>query len=169
MIDKLDAAVGPIKARNRGLSAGQVLVGMFAAQLCGEDSLVGLDRHRADRAGQALTPVPRLASTTAVGLAAACPTRRVGGGRDRARRRARHRVRPARRVVAGRGPPTSPTLLNVTAPQAASDNAAWPCRRRPGDVEVLPARRWDRGPRPQRHALLRAARGAAADGRWFVA
>ena len=51
VIDRLDAAVGPIKARDRGFSAGQVLVGMAAAQLCGEDSLVGLDRHRADLAG----------------------------------------------------------------------------------------------------------------------
>jgi hypothetical protein len=69
VIDRLDAAVGPIKARDRGFSAGQVLVGMAAAQLCGEDSLVGLDRHRADLAGQALCPVPGLASTTAAGLA----------------------------------------------------------------------------------------------------
>jgi len=69
IIDKLDDAVGPIKDRDRGFSAGQVLVGMAAAQLCGEDFLVGLDRHRADRAGQALTPVAGLASTTAAGLA----------------------------------------------------------------------------------------------------
>ncbi|ANY07736.1 IS1380 family transposase [Pseudonocardia sp. HH130630-07] len=69
IIDKLDAAVGPIKDRDRGCSAGQMLVGMSAAQLCGEDFLVGLDRHRADTAGQALTPVPGLASTTAAGLA----------------------------------------------------------------------------------------------------
>src|SRR4051812_9436347 len=42
---------------------------MAAAQLCGQDFLVGLDRHRADTAGQELTPVPGLASTTAAGLA----------------------------------------------------------------------------------------------------
>jgi hypothetical protein len=69
MIEQLDAAVGPIKARDRGFTAGQVLVGMAATQLCGEDFLVGLDRHRADSAGQELTPVPGLASTTAAGLA----------------------------------------------------------------------------------------------------
>jgi len=69
VIDKLDAAVGPIKDRDRGFTAGQVLLGMAAAQLCGEDFLIGLDRHRADRAGQALTPVPGLSSTTAAGLA----------------------------------------------------------------------------------------------------
>jgi hypothetical protein len=69
VIDRLDAAVGPIKTRGRGLAAGQTLVGMAAAQLCGEDFLVGLDRHRADIGGQALTPVPGLALTTAAGLA----------------------------------------------------------------------------------------------------
>src|SRR5512132_126566 len=69
VIDRLDAAVGSIKTRDRGFTGGQVLVGMAAAQLCGEDFLVGLDRHRADPAGQALTPVPGLASTTAAGLA----------------------------------------------------------------------------------------------------
>jgi hypothetical protein len=69
VVERLDAAVGPIKTRDRGFTAGQVLVGMAAAQLCGEDFLVGLDRQRADTAGQALTPVPGLASTTAAGLA----------------------------------------------------------------------------------------------------
>jgi DDE family transposase len=42
---------------------------MAAAQLAGEDFLVGLDRHRGDEAGQVITPVPGLASTTAAGLA----------------------------------------------------------------------------------------------------
>ena len=69
MVDRLDAAIGPIKARDRGFSGGEVLVGIAAAQLGGEDFLVGLDRHRADAAGQQLTPVPGLASTTAAGLA----------------------------------------------------------------------------------------------------
>jgi hypothetical protein len=69
VVDRVDAAVGPIKVRDRGFTAGQVLVGMAAAQLCGEEFLVGLDRHRADLAGQALTPVAGLASTTAAGLA----------------------------------------------------------------------------------------------------
>jgi len=64
VVECLDAAVGP-----RGCSAGQLLVGITAAQLAGEDFLVGLDRQRADAAGQALSPVPGLGSTTAVGLA----------------------------------------------------------------------------------------------------
>jgi hypothetical protein len=58
VIGRLDAAIGPIKTRARGASGAQVLVGMAAAQLAGEDFLVGLDRHRGDTAGQALTPVP---------------------------------------------------------------------------------------------------------------
>ncbi|MGH3839079.1 MAG: IS1380 family transposase [Pseudonocardiaceae bacterium] len=69
VIALLDAAIGPIKQRARGHSGGQLLVGMAAAQLAGQDHLVGLDRHRADAAGQALMPVPGLCSTTAAGLA----------------------------------------------------------------------------------------------------
>lgn len=69
VIEALDAAVGPIKQRDRGCGAGELLVGVAAAQLAGEDFLVGLDRQRADVAGQMLVPVPGLASTTAAGLA----------------------------------------------------------------------------------------------------
>jgi hypothetical protein len=79
MIRLLDAAIGPIKARDRGHSGGQLLVGMAAAQLAGEDFLVGLDRQRADVAGQVLAPVPGLSSTTAAGLA-----RRLSEGQWRA-------------------------------------------------------------------------------------
>ena len=43
--------------RDRGGAAGR------------EDFLTGLDRQRADAAGQLITPVPGLASTTAAGLA----------------------------------------------------------------------------------------------------
>jgi hypothetical protein len=69
MIKLLDAVIGPIKTRDRGFTGGQVLVGIAAAQLAGEDFLVGLDRQRADSAGQQLVPVPGLSSTTAAGLA----------------------------------------------------------------------------------------------------
>ena len=65
----LDAAVGPVKQRDRGYGAGELLAGIAAAQLAGEDFLTGLDRQRADAAGQLITPVPGLASTTAAGLA----------------------------------------------------------------------------------------------------
>jgi hypothetical protein len=69
VIGELDAAVGPVKQRDRGYGAGELLAGIAAAQLAGEDFLVGLDRQRADAAGQQITPVPGLSSTTAAGLA----------------------------------------------------------------------------------------------------
>jgi hypothetical protein len=69
LIEALDAGIGPVKQRRRGFSGGQVLTGMAAAQLAGEDFLVGLDRLRADEAGQHLVPVPGLATSTATGLA----------------------------------------------------------------------------------------------------
>jgi hypothetical protein len=69
VIGALDAAVGPIKQRDRGFGAGELLTGIAAAQLAGEDFLTGLDRQRADAAGQQITPVQGLASTTAAGLA----------------------------------------------------------------------------------------------------
>ena len=69
LIEALDAGIGPLKQRRRGFSGGQVLTGMAAAQLAGEDFLAGLDRLRADAAGQQLAPVPGLATSTATGLA----------------------------------------------------------------------------------------------------
>ena len=79
MIRLLDAVIGPIKERDRGFTGGQLLVGMACAQLAGEEFLVGLDRYRADVAGQVLAAVPGLSSTTAAGLA-----RRFGDGQWRA-------------------------------------------------------------------------------------
>jgi hypothetical protein len=55
VIGALDAAVGPVKQRERGFGAGELLAGLAAAQLAGEDFLTGLDRQRADAAGQLLT------------------------------------------------------------------------------------------------------------------
>jgi hypothetical protein len=69
VIGALDAAVGAIKQRDRGFGAGELLTGIAATQLAGEDFLTGLGRQRADVAGQQITPVPGLASTTAAGLA----------------------------------------------------------------------------------------------------
>ena len=69
LIAALDAGMGPVKQRRRGFTGGQVLAGMAAAQLAGEGFLVGLDRVRADAAGQLLVPVPGLATSTAAGIA----------------------------------------------------------------------------------------------------
>lgn len=65
----LDAGIGPIKQRNRGLGPGQVLMTMASAQLAGADFMVGLDRRRQDVAGQLLEPIPTPASTTWAGNA----------------------------------------------------------------------------------------------------
>jgi hypothetical protein len=65
----LDDAVGQIKQRDRGLSAGQFLVAVAQAQMCGAQFWIGLDHRRADTAGEALSAVATPASTTAVELA----------------------------------------------------------------------------------------------------
>jgi hypothetical protein len=58
VVGALDAAVGPVKQRDRGFGARELLTGIAAAQPAGEDFLTGLDRQRADAAGQQITPVP---------------------------------------------------------------------------------------------------------------
>jgi hypothetical protein len=65
----LDDAVGAVKQRDRGLSAGEFLVAVAQAQMCGAQFWTGLDRRRADTAGEALSVVATPASTTAVELA----------------------------------------------------------------------------------------------------
>jgi hypothetical protein len=65
----LDDAVGSVKQRDRGLSAGQFLVAVARAQMFGAQFWAGLDRRRADTAGEALSAVATPASTTAVELA----------------------------------------------------------------------------------------------------
>jgi hypothetical protein len=69
VIGALDDAVGSIKQRDRGLSAGEFLVAVAQAQMCGAQFWTGLDRRRADVAGEALSVVATPASTTAVELA----------------------------------------------------------------------------------------------------
>jgi hypothetical protein len=102
VIEALDAAVGPIKQRDRGYGAGDLLTGIAAAQLAGEDFLVGPGRQRADTAGQQIAPVPGLSSTTAAGLA-----RRVTAGQWKA-------------VEAGLATVTGRMLSLLTAPRAAA-------------------------------------------------
>ena len=74
-VDKLDAigrfdrGIGSIKERARGVSAGELLVGLAQAQLLGGDALVALDRQRQDVAAAELSAVPGIASTTAGSLA----------------------------------------------------------------------------------------------------
>jgi hypothetical protein len=67
MVSELDAGIGPIK--QRGLTGGQLLLGMATAQLAGQDCLAGLDRVRADAGSALLTEAPVAPSTTAGSLA----------------------------------------------------------------------------------------------------
>ena len=78
VIGALDAAVGPVKQRDRGFGAGGLLAGIAAAQLAGEDFLTGLDRQRAGAAGQLITPVPGLGVHDRGGPGPAGPPRRSG-------------------------------------------------------------------------------------------
>ncbi len=70
LIEAVDAFVGPIKQRDRGLGAGEFVVSVAECLLGGGDFLVDLDRVRSDGAGGALRAVPvPPASTTARTLA----------------------------------------------------------------------------------------------------
>ncbi|MGH3602043.1 MAG: hypothetical protein ACRDQH_17495, partial [Pseudonocardiaceae bacterium] len=48
VVARFDRAIGSIKHRDRGSSAGELLVGMAQSQLLGGDALVSLDRQRLD-------------------------------------------------------------------------------------------------------------------------
>ena len=79
LVDELDQGIGPIKARDRGLTGGQLLVGMATAQLAGQDHLVGMDRVRADPASMLLNEAPIAPSRTAARLAGRFDTDRLHG------------------------------------------------------------------------------------------
>jgi hypothetical protein len=74
-----DRAVGTIKQRARGVSAGELLVGLAQSQLLGGDALVALDRQRQDVAATELSAVPGIASTTAGSLARRFDAERLAG------------------------------------------------------------------------------------------
>jgi hypothetical protein len=107
VIGALDAAVGPVKQRDRGFAAGQLLAGIAAAQLAGADFLAGLDRQREDVAGQQITPVPGLSSTHGGGPGPPDHRRAVAGCGARCRGGHGADAGPAARAAgrsAGRGP-----------------------------------------------------------------
>ncbi|MBK8461112.1 MAG: hypothetical protein IPL43_13865 [Micropruina sp.] len=52
VVSTFDEFIPAIKTRARGLSAGELVLALSCAQLLGQDALVGLDRVRADAAGQ---------------------------------------------------------------------------------------------------------------------
>lgn len=70
VIATLDRHVGPIKVRNRGLSAGELVVSVAETMLGGGDFMIDLDHQRCDAAGAPLRAVPAIpASTTFISLA----------------------------------------------------------------------------------------------------
>lgn len=60
----IDAEVGSLKARKRGLSAGELVLSAAESMLAGGDFMVDLDHRRADRAGAALRAVPEPPAST---------------------------------------------------------------------------------------------------------
>jgi len=102
VVGRLDAVTGPIKQRRRGHTAGEVPVGIAAAQLAREGCWVGLDRRRTD--------IARAAAGSRAGSggddrSGACPPvvrRAVGGGGDRPGRHRHRGLGPAQ--ARGRGP-----------------------------------------------------------------
>src|SRR5450631_1326228 len=79
---RLDAAVGSIKTRRRGVSAGELVLSMAGAQMTGADFLVGMDHRRADTAGQRERDKPWEA--TRLGPAGrGCGRRTIGRARGR--------------------------------------------------------------------------------------
>jgi hypothetical protein len=143
VIGRLDAVIGPIKQRRRGHTGGQLLVGMAAAQLAGEDFLVGLDRQRVDTAGQHLGPVAGLCATTAAGLA-----RRFTDTQWAA-------------VETGLGDVHAAALTTLTA--VAPARAAALTERLPPQCRGPEVRRWSRHSRrrvPMKRSAIAFARGA---------
>jgi len=75
----IDDWVGRIKQRNRGLSAGQLVVSMAESMLAGGDFMCDLDTLRADEAGAVLRAVPEApAPTTFIALARRFDTAAIG-------------------------------------------------------------------------------------------
>jgi len=79
VVEALEAHVGPLKRRARGLAGGELLVGLACAQMAGQATLAGLDRLRLDAADGALAPVAFPPSRTAARLAGRFgPVQRAG-------------------------------------------------------------------------------------------
>jgi hypothetical protein len=69
VVRSLDAGIGAVKQRVRGVSGGQVVAALAQCQLLGGQNLSALDEQRLDVAAGRLSALPALPSTTAAGLA----------------------------------------------------------------------------------------------------
>ena len=148
LIAALDEGMGPVKQRRRGFSGGQVLAGMAAAQLAGEDFLVGLDRVRADQAGQLVTPVPGLATSTATGIARRF-TQQHWRGAEAGLALATARMLgllPAERAAELAEGPVTIDIDATDVESTGARNAGWPTTTR-GSGRA--ARMWPPGRRPR--------------------
>jgi len=79
VIEALDTGIGPIKARARGVTGGELVAGLAQCQLLDGKFVAALDRHRADAAAQMLSAVPAVASTTARGWTRCFGPDRIAG------------------------------------------------------------------------------------------
>jgi hypothetical protein len=79
VVARFDRAIGPIKERRRGVSGGELVVGLAQSQLLGGKGLVALDRQRQDLAATELSAVPGIPSTTAGSLARRFGATQVAG------------------------------------------------------------------------------------------
>lgn len=73
VIEVLDAGIGPIKTRARGITGRELVAGLAQCQLLDGEFFAALDRHRTGAAAGLLSAVPAVASTTAGGLTRASP------------------------------------------------------------------------------------------------
>lgn len=101
VVGTFDRGVGAIKQRDRGVSAGELLVSMAQSQLLGGDALVCLDRQRDDVAAAELSATPSIPSTTAASLARRLGPEQLAGveqGNAELIERAYRLLPPARRA-----------------------------------------------------------------------
>lgn len=67
VVPALDAGIGPVKQRERGVSSGQLVAALAQFQLLGGQNLSELDEQRLGVAAGRLSALPALPSTTAAG------------------------------------------------------------------------------------------------------
>ena len=78
VIDVFDAEVGWLKARRRGLSAGEVMVSMAESMLADGDFMSDIDALRADKAGAGLRAVSEPPASTTFAAVGFPPTVEAG-------------------------------------------------------------------------------------------
>ena len=79
VIEALDAGIGPLKSRARGVTGGELVASLAQCQLLDGKFVNAVDRHRTDAAAQLLSAVPAVASTTVGGLTRCFGPDRVAG------------------------------------------------------------------------------------------